>query len=147
VVKEGKAQPIDTWRELQTAQHHRDVINDLIVRDKNHPCVVMWSVANEPASEEEGAYEYFKPLVELAKEKDPQKRPVTIVTYGGSRPDTCKVADLIDVLCLNGYYGWYGAYGNFELAKTLLRKELGGWGKRCQNKPIMFSEYGANTIP
>lgn len=145
-VKEGKARPRDTWKELRTFEHHQDMIRELITRDKNYACVVMWSVANEPASEEEGAYEYFKPLVDLAKGFDPQHRPVTIVTYGGSRPDTCKVADIIDVLALNRYYGWYSAFGNLELAKAMLRREFEGWKKRCPNKPIMFTEYGADTI-
>ncbi|MNC53582.1 beta-D-glucuronidase [compost metagenome] len=33
-------------------------------------CVVMWNVANEPASYEDGAYEYFKPLIEQMREED-----------------------------------------------------------------------------
>ncbi|AMX84250.1 hypothetical protein GS3922_11570 [Geobacillus subterraneus] len=73
---------------LQTFEQHKQVIKELIARDKNHPSVVMWSIANEPASEEEGAYEYFQPLVELAKQLDPQKRPVTIVVHLGAAPET-----------------------------------------------------------
>ncbi|MBP1961863.1 beta-glucuronidase [Paenibacillus aceris] len=135
-----------TWEELQTKEHHEDMIRELIARDKNHPCVVMWSIANEPASEEEGADAYFKPLVELAKEIDPQKRPVTIVTHLMSTPDTCKVAELVDVLALNRYYGWYVQSGDMEAAKIKLREELAGWGKRCPGKPIMMTEYGADTV-
>ena len=48
------------------------VIEGLIERDKNHACVVMWSIANEPASNEKGAKAYFEPFVELAKRKDPR---------------------------------------------------------------------------
>ena len=66
---------------METAEHHQDVIRDMIQRDKNHPCVIAWSAANEPASEEEGAKEYFEPLVEQFKTQDLQHRPVTIVTY------------------------------------------------------------------
>lgn len=29
---------------VQTQEHHKDVIRDLISRDKNHACVVMWSI-------------------------------------------------------------------------------------------------------
>ena len=135
-----------TWEELQTAEHHKQVIKELIARDKNHPCVVMWSIANEPASEEEGAYEYFKPLVELAKQLDPQQRPVTIVTHLMSTPATCKVAELVDVLALNRYYGWYVQSGDWDMAKLKLREEFNGWNQRCPGKPIVMTEYGADTV-
>lgn len=80
-------QSLSTWEELGTREHHTQMIRELIARDKNHPCVVMWSIANEPASEEEGAYEYFQPLVQLARDRDPQKRPVTIVIYMMATPN------------------------------------------------------------
>lgn len=140
------AEKRDTWKEIQTFDHHQDIIRELVARDKNHPCVVMWSVANEPASDEKGAYEYFKPLVELTRELDPQKRPVTVVTYLMSTPDRCQIAELLDVLCLNRYYGWYSQGGDLEEAKMYLNAELEGWNKRCPNKPIMFTEYGADTV-
>jgi len=135
-----------TWEELETQSHHEDVIRELIARDKNHPSVVMWSIANEPASEEEGAHAYFEPLVRLAKEIDPQRRPVTIVTHLMSTPETCKVAELVDVLALNRYYGWYVDGGDLEVAKVKLRAEFAGWNKRCPGKPIIMTEYGADTV-
>src|SRR5438270_1897170 len=107
-----------TWEELGTKEHHEQMIRELIARDKNHPSVVMWSIANEPASEEEGAYEYFQPLVELARQIDPQKRPVTIVTHMIATPDRDKVSGLVDVLALNRYYGWYVQGGQLEAAKA-----------------------------
>lgn len=140
------AEKRDTWKEIKTFEHHQDIIRELVARDKNHPCVVMWSVANEPASDEKGADEYFKPLIELTKELDPQKRPVTVVTYLMSTPDTCQIAELLDVLCLNRYYGWYAQGGDLEEAKMYLNAELEGWNKRCPGKPIMFTEYGADTV-
>lgn len=136
----------NTWEELQTKEQHEQDIRELIARDKNHPSVVMWNVANEPASEEEGAYEYFKPLVELMRELDPQKRPVTLVTHLASTPDRDKIAELIDVLALNRYYGWYVDGGDLESAKVKLRAEFNGWLKRCPNTPIMMTEYGADTV-
>ncbi|XP_055265929.1 beta-glucuronidase-like isoform X4 [Moschus berezovskii] len=41
-------------------QHHLQVMEEMIRRDKNHPAVVMWSVANEPASSLKPAGYYFK---------------------------------------------------------------------------------------
>ena len=44
----------------QTQAFHKSVMRELISRDKNHPCVVMWSVGNEPSCWEEAAAPYFK---------------------------------------------------------------------------------------
>ncbi|NWK85251.1 beta-glucuronidase [Staphylococcus sp. GSSP0090] len=136
----------DTFKEIGTKAAHEEVIKGLIERDKNHACVVMWSIANEPASDEQGAKAYFEPLIQLARECDPQRRPVTIVTILTSQPDTCQVQDLVDVLCLNRYYGWYTQTADLEAAKEALAKELNGWSEKQPGKPIMFTEYGADTV-
>jgi len=138
--------PNGTWKKLRTAEHHRDVIRDMIARDKNHPCVIMWSVANEPASEEEGAREYFEPLIRLARELDGQRRPVTVVTYGGATPETCKVAPLLDVLVLNRYYGWYELEGDLPAAAAALKNELERYHALYPDKPVMLGEYGADSV-
>ena len=62
-----------TWEYMKTGEHHRDVIREMVARDKNHPCVILWSVANEPASEEEGAKEYFEPLLNLVRSEITQR--------------------------------------------------------------------------
>lgn len=136
----------NTFEEIGTKEAHESVIKGLIERDKNHACVVMWFIANEPASTEAGAKAYFEPLVHLARACDPQHRPVTIVTILTSQPDTCQVQDLVDVLCLNRYYGWYTQTGDLVAAKEALRTELDGWTEKQPDKPIMFTEYGADTV-
>lgn len=140
------SQNTDTWKKIRTKEDHEQVIKELIARDKNLACVVMWSIANEPDSASLGAKEYFEPLVKLAKELDPQNRPCTIVTLLNSLPDVCQVQDLVDVICLNRYYGWYVQSGDLEAAKEALRQELDGWLEKQPDKPIMFTEYGADTV-
>ena len=130
---------------VQTQEHHKDVIRDMISRDKNHACVVMWSIANEPDSAAEGAYEYFKPLYDLARELDPQKRPCTLVSVQmGTAPDTDCSSKLSDVICLNRYYGWDFGGPDLDVSEKALRKELDAW--RSIGKPVMFTEYGADTV-
>ncbi len=129
---------------IQTQEHHKEVIKDLISRDKNHACVVMWSIANEPDSSAEGAYEYFKPLYDLARELDPQKRPCTLVSVQMAEPEKDCSAQLSDVICLNRYYGWYFGGPDLEGPEMALRKELDYWKK--VGKPVMFTEYGADTV-
>ena len=138
--------PNGTWKLFKTAEHHRQVLRDMVQRDKNHPCVIIWSVANEPASQEDGAKEYFEPLLNLVRELDEQKRPATLVTYEGSNPVSCKVAEICDLLVINRYRGWYDTEGNLRGAAALLKDELEGFHKRCPDKPIMLGEYGADTI-
>ena len=124
---------------------HAQHLRELIARDKNHPSVVMWSIANEPASNEDGAREYFEPLVDLARDLDPT-RPLTYAAVMFATPANDKIADLFDVLSINRYYGWYVFTGDLATAETVLEQELRGWVQRF-GKPIMMSEYGADTQP
>lgn len=140
-----KVGTFDKEHGVQTQEHHKEVIRDLISRDKNHACVVMWSIANEPDSAAEGAYEYFAPLYALARELDPQKRPCTLVSVQiATSPETDCSSKLSDVICLNRYYGWYFGGPDLEGAEKALRSELDQWKKI--GKPVIFTEYGAETV-
>lgn len=139
-----KVRTFDKEHGVQTQEHHKDVIRDLISRDKNHACVVMWSIANEPDSYNEGAYDYFKPLYDLARELDPQDRPCTLISVQSAPPDKDVSAELSDVICLNRYYGWYFGAPDLEQSEQALRKEMDFWQKL--GKPVVFTEYGADTV-
>ncbi|MBS4212457.1 beta-glucuronidase [Neobacillus rhizophilus] len=136
----------DTWEKLRTAEAHQQVIRELIDRDKNHACVVMWSIANEAATYSKGSYEYFEPLFNLARELDPQKRPCTYVGIMMATPKTDKCTDLVDVIALNRYYGWYVQHGDLKTAEEKTREELLEWQEKYPDKPIMYTEYGADTV-
>lgn len=136
-----------TWSVMKTKEAHEQAICELVQRDKNHPSVVMWVVANEPASHEEGAHEYFEPLIALYKALDPQQRPVTLVNLLLATPDRDKVMDLVDVICLNRYYAWYVDHGDLAKGEVGLSQELLEWQKKFPNKPILMTEYGADTLP
>ena len=140
-----KVGTFDKEHVVQTQDHHKDVIRDLISRDKNHACVVMWSIANEPDSSGEGAYDYFKPLYDLARELDPQNRPCTLVSVqAGTSPETDCSSKLSDVICLNRYYGWYFGGPDLDKSEQALRAELEKWKEI--GKPVVFTEYGADTV-
>ena len=127
------------------AEYHAQVLQDMIARDKNHPCVVMWSLGNEPVTDQrpQDAYDYWRPLYELAHNADPQNRPVTLV---GCQNDYTKdlAVPSMDVVCINRYYGWYNLSGDLATAQYALRMELDWWAER--GKPIILSEYGADTV-
>lgn len=139
-----KISTFDPQHGVKTQEHHKEVIRDLIARDKNHACVVMWSIANEPDSAAEGAYGYFEPLYKLARELDPQKRPCTLVSVQMPDPKKDCSVKLSDVICLNRYYGWYFGGPDLEGPEQALRKELDFWKE--VGKPVIFTEYGADTV-
>ena len=43
-----------------TLELHKKLLKELYERDKNHPSVVLWSIANEPSSDQPQAAPYFK---------------------------------------------------------------------------------------
>jgi beta-glucuronidase len=127
-------------------QHvHRQAIEELIARDKNHPSVVLWSLANEPESHTDEARTYFEPLFAAARKADPT-RPVGFVNMMFAQPDTCTVSALADLIMINRYYGWYVEPGDLSAAEQGLEAELHGWAA-AHGKPIIMTEYGADAMP
>lgn len=133
------------YAKFHTKEHHEDVIRDLIARDKNHPCVVLWSLANEPDTEKQpqAAYDYFYPLYELAHECDPQNRPVSLVCCQNDYTRDL-VAPAMDIVMVNRYYGWYVFSGDLEAGREALEIEMKYWEKI--GKPWIITEYGADTV-
>ncbi len=127
----------------ETQAAHAQVIRELVARDKNHPSVIVWSLANEPESETDAAEAYFKPLFELARELDPT-RLVGFVNVMTARYPDCKVSRYADLVMINRYYGWYVFLGDLAVAERALRSELEGWAS--EGKPIIVTEYGTDTV-
>ncbi|WP_311777687.1 beta-glucuronidase [Trueperella abortisuis] len=128
-----------------TQEVHAREIRDLIARDKNHPCVVIWSIANEPETNTPASRTYFEPLAQVAREADPT-RPVGYVNVMLSTPDVEQITDLFDVIMLNRYYGWYVNTGDLADAEAALRAELDQWIADYPGKPIIFTEFGPDTL-
>jgi beta-glucuronidase len=128
----------------RTRAAHAQVIRELVARDKNHPCVVLWSIANEPESDSEAAEHYFRPLFSLTRQSDPT-RPVGFANDMLAPPDRCRVSQFSDVLMLNRYYGWYVHTGQLQTAELAWEDELRTWA--TEGKPIIITEYGADTYP
>lgn len=128
----------------RTQAAHAQALRELIARDKNHPSVVLWSIANEPDSGVDGAREYFEPLAQLTRELDPS-RPITFVNVMLAPAGVDRIADLFDVICLNRYYGWYVNTGDLTAAEHGLEAELRAWETQY-GKPMIMTEYGADTV-
>jgi beta-glucuronidase len=130
----------------------KQYINELIIRDKNHPSVVIWSIANEPfpkdinlsptgvKAADPQSVVLFKELFDLVKEKDPTRLKTLVGVMGGP----VEWLALSDVVCINRYWGWYTNTGDIKTGAILLSKELDGLHKTL-NKPIIITEFGADA--
>jgi beta-glucuronidase len=107
----------------------------MISRDMHHPSIFAWSVLNECATDTHEGRAVVSDLVDVAHEIDPT-RPVTYASNKGV-DDIC--FDLVDIVCLNAYYGWYRhdlTWGEFL---DRVRAKIG-------DKPMIVSEFGAGGI-
>ena len=128
----------------KTKEVHKKAVEELIKRDKNHPSVVMWSLFNEPDTSKDEAVPYFEDIFNFAKSQDKQNLPKTFAAIQASSPGKCKCMHLCDVITLNRYYGWYflGGY-EIDMSEEKFREEMNLYSS--MNKPVMFTEYGADT--
>ena len=141
----GAGDRVDPYKTFPLADYHAQVLTDMIERDKNHPSVILWSLGNEPDTEHfpQSAYDYWKPLYDLAHRLDLQNRPVTMVCCQNDYTKDL-ITRTMDVVCINRYYGWYNLSGDLETAKYAFNIELDFWEEI--DKPLILSEYGADTV-
>ncbi|WP_020529089.1 beta-glucuronidase [Flexithrix dorotheae] len=135
----------------------KQYLDELISRDKNHPSVIMWCVANEPFPESLGrggftgmpkAFEsdavgkaFLGNLIKQVKEKDPTRLAVFVGVMGGP----AEWLSLSDVICINRYWGWYTNVGDLPTAKAYLGGEMDKLYNTLK-KPVMITEFGADAI-
>ncbi|XP_012224049.1 beta-glucuronidase isoform X2 [Linepithema humile] len=122
---------------------HKESLSELIRRDKNRPSVIMWSLANEPRTQLPQAEEYFRQIAHHTKGIDPT-RPVTIALARGVQED--KAGQFLDVISFNRYNAWYSNAGRMDMITDRVQGEAEAWHRKY-NKPVLMSEYGADTMP
>lgn len=133
-----------------TYRNHMEFVRRLFARDGNHPSVIMWALGNEPNLVGENGYSngagraYWKDIFAEARRIDPD-RPMVVpncLRAGIGDP----ALEFSDILCLNRYYGWYEYPGRLDKAMAALAVELDQMHARY-GKPVMMTEFGADTIP
>ncbi len=151
IIDEVPAVSIDTRRTNQkTIENHKEYLNRLIQRDKNHACVVAWALGNEPnlvgvASYYDGSGErYWKEIFDYARSLD-QSRPVTVPNCQRAGIDD-PVLKMSDFITINRYYGWYEIPGRINEALVRLNDEIEEIYQKY-NRPIMMTEFGVDTMP
>ena len=139
----------DVWQSQKTpndyhlvyAQWHEQDLRAMLRRDRNHPSVIIWSVANEVGEQNSGAAgaAITKELVDICHEEDPT-RPVT-AAMNSAKPDNPMPAE-VDVISLN-YQGesmrYEGAYANLR-GGNKGPSQYGPFHEKFPDKVILSSE-------
>ncbi len=118
------------------------VIKEMISRDKNHPSIVMWSLANEPGKASEGDA-FFASMAKTAREADPT-RPITYAAHQ-SIADNSSVK-YFDVMSVTRYPAWYYIYGRIDEGCKWLSEDMDEF-YNTYKKPYLIAEFGADTMP
>jgi beta-glucuronidase len=132
----------------------KQYLEELYYRDKNHPSVIMWCVANEPFPEKinfsiEGgeptdpdSIVAFQELFDLIRSLDNTRLTTLVGVMGGP----LEWIGLADVVCINRYWGWYAQSGEIAKGAAVLNQEIEGLYSAFK-KPIIVSEFGVDTYP
>jgi beta-glucuronidase len=121
----------------------------LMVRNSfNHPSVIMWGFLNEGRSDLPESTPLYTRLVTALREED-SSRPVT---FASNHPMDDANLDLVDIICVNNYPGWYShdreaTRSLDEIVPTLdrIRHHIRETANLA-DKPFIVSEIGAGAI-
>jgi beta-galactosidase/beta-glucuronidase len=123
------------------------MLETMILRDRNHPCIIVWSMCNESKTDSEIGIKVMRTLIRRTRELDPT-RLVTFVTNPGSVREHRAFEDA-DLVATNMYHGSLVAplaEHRHQLetrarrpTEEHLRSELSAF----PDKPLLITEFGA----
>lgn len=117
-------------------------MEELIVQNYNHPCIAVWGLSNEvtaASAVDADLLENHRLLNDLCHRLDPT-RPTTMASVY-TLDQASQLLTIPDVNSYNLYFGWY-------LGETKQTGEfLDAYHARYPDRPIGFSEYGADANP
>jgi beta-glucuronidase len=123
----------------------RFMLNEMIMRDYNHPSIIIWGIQNESKSSSKEGLKLFSQLASDMRGMD-DSRLVSFASACG-REDVC--FDLVDVVCWNMYPGWYDDMNLDDLdikVEESLRNIRQWLEDNGQNKPFLVTEFGAGAM-
>ena len=151
MVKEAEKMGLMVWSEIpvywtvlfdnqDTYANAQNQLEEMISRDKNRGNVILWSIANE-TPHSDARLEFLGNLAKRARELD-YSRLITAALdtqsgEGGEKIIDDPLGEIVDVIGINSYCGWYSDEPGFCPDIT--------W-KNNYNKPMIMSEIGGGAL-
>jgi len=120
-----------------TYEDAENQLKELILRDRNRASVVIWSVGNENADTDE-RLEFMSSLAKCAHSLDKSRLvSAACLVDGELNKIVDRLADYLDVIGVNEYYGWYNP--DFRRLPELFENSN-------PDKPVIITEFGADAM-
>jgi beta-glucuronidase len=129
------------WTNPATLTNAETQLRDMIARDHNRAAVIFWSMSNETPVKPD-RLTFIKQLAADARELDTTRLITSALNHVDEtgpnvRTMSDPLAEVLDVVGLNEYLGWY--WGRPEDADKLQWKS--SW-----SKPLIVSEFGGGAV-
>ena len=144
----GEGEEVQSEEILNQAMPH---LQRMIKRDRNHPCVIIWSMANECQTANEVGIGVMRKLLRHAKELDKTRLTTFVISPEESKGH--RAYEDADVVAVNVYHGSLTGkiathVSQLEQLVTrpseeFVRRQLAAW----PNKPVLITEFGGRGVP
>ena len=137
------------------------MVREMIVTSRNHPSVVIYGIGNECNTANPEAAAFFTQLATTIRAEDPTRLLSYAALYGIVGP----LADLVDVLGINSYWGWYDRIWSAQrpaesadgsalptvervpIDLTPMREMLNAVLDGNADVALFLTEFGADSVP
>lgn len=117
-------------------KYARPGLDEMIRQHRNHPSVIIWSVANEIPSDKPEVASYVAKAIAEVHRLDPTR----LATFASDKREKDVSMGPEDIISVNEYFGWY--YGKLDDVGPMLDR----MHRKYPDKPILVSEFGSESV-
>ena len=131
---------------------------EMVAVARSHPCVAIYSIGNECNTANPEAEAFFRRLAGVLRAEDPTR----LISYAALYGAVGALADIVDILGINSYWGWYDKIWNGQTPEpwdgqspleaepidlSAMRAMLDAVLARQQSLALLLTEFGADSAP
>lgn len=123
---------------------HEMMIQEMVGASFNHPSIICWGFLNEAATNREEIRPIMEATVKAIRTLDRSR----LLTYASMFPMDDRYFELVDVVSVNLYPGWYGCLDH-PAPLDLIRPRLQDTSThlcKAYGKPVVISEIGCEAL-